>query len=239
MICKTCRNRFGDQELYCKACGEPSENHRNQFVIKDILKAEHEKPTIPSLFYYCSIPAAVALLAVIYIFTFDVVSSFYWVNYISLNIASTLIIPLIMLPFGSIFVSGATFKNQYFRLLLFTLCVVLHCFILKIVCIGDPILNLVRFIMVLWGIAVVFPVPMLIFTTTDSVPKIIARAYIAGKYLRWKQFYLSLYCAVCIFLTIFTLLVMLPNALYYTANVMQRWHRQQQKLNLYDQPLNY
>jgi len=237
MICKTCRNRIDDLDLYCRVCGEPSENHRNQFIIKDILKADTGQQTIPPPFYLFSIPATVALLTIIYIFNFSVITTSYWANYILLNICSTLIIPLIMLPFG-IVINQELFK-QYLRLLEFTFYMGLYFFALKVICQGDPILNLVRFIMVLWGVAVAFPVPTLIFSTTHSVLKIIGRAYIAGKYLRWKQFYLSLYCATCIFLSLLTLLIMLPKSLYFTARAMQKWHCQQQKYNLYDQPANY
>jgi len=259
MICKTCRGKIDDLSLYCTNCGEPSENHRKQFILKDILKqTENVKQTAQYV-----IGIALAIFAIIAVVNFKpswigIADTAIWLKYIIVNISMVLLIPCLMLPFRPIgYVKPL--HTLYLRLVHFTLYMCLYFFVLKVVCQGDPILNLVRFIMILWGLAVVFPVPYLLmnsekqqFTTQektqqaaslrdtdDSVELIIKKAYIAGKYLRWKQFYLCVYLGVRIFITVFSLFILLPQTLQYTFEVLGRWFRQQNKLNLYTQKSDY
>jgi len=241
MICKTCRGKIDDLSLYCPGCGEPSDNHKNQFILKDVLKqTDYIQPT-PRI-YFQVIGVAFAIVAVIFIFHFlpywvkQPLSD--WIYYVSLNLCLILLAPLLLLPFRPKDCTRNVL-DIYGDLILFIFCLCLYFFAFKVICQGDPILNLVRFIMVLWGLAIAFPIPHLIFTSEDNTLLTIKKAYIAGKYLRWKQFYLCLYLGIRVALSIFTLFILLPSSLYYTAQVMSRWHRQQSKYNLYTQPLDY
>jgi len=266
MVCKTCRGKIDDLSLYCTNCGEPSENHKKQFVIKDMLKKTDS--TTPTAQLQLQIIGVVfAIIAIVFVINFkpmwiSIAETAHWLKYIALNISMILLIPCIILPFRSKENGQAESPplrspnphdngraespplqslplRIYLNLVHFTFYMCLYFFVLKVVCQGDPILNLVRFIMVLWGLAIAFPVPYLLLHTDDRVETVIKKAYIAGKYLRWKQFYLCVYLGIYNALTVFTLFVKLPQTLSYTWEVMARWYRQQNKFNLYDQKSDY
>jgi hypothetical protein len=118
----------------------------------------------------------------------------------------------------------ALFDKYYPKFLFFILLIVLYFAFLKLICQGDPILNLVRLVLILWGLAIAFPVPMLIINREESVFQSVKKGYIAGKYLRWHQINL-------IALSLFNL----P----YLNDIFNVWYKKQEEFKLYERDNDY
>ena len=266
MICKTCKKKNDQLDLYCLHCGTPSESYKLHFKVSEILKRSNEaaKKQKSNFHFYYIIVALIILLAV-YLANFNIISDNYLFNYVFLNISMVILLPILMLPFSPPLSEGGKgaipplteggrgaipplteggrgelFKF-YPKLLIFTLIVVLYFAFLKLICQTDPILNLVRLVLVVWGIAIVFPVPFLIFNDNNNtnIIRIIYKAYNAGKYLRWQQFSLCFILAIMNSVAVLLLLIPLPSTLNFTANVMNIWHQKQQDFMLYDKNKDY
>jgi len=70
---------------------------------------------------------------------------------------------------------------------------------MKIICTGyllniaiDPVLHIVRLVMVLYWIAIVVPAPVLMVRKSLNPIKAIIVSYKAGKETRWQQFFLAI-----------------------------------------------
>jgi len=271
MVCKSCKIKLSNTDVYCGSCGVPTESFRKQFNVKSVLsesraamKAEKNKNATYSLF------VSLLLLMSIYITTFQVITESYWINYLLTNVLCVLIIPFLLLSFNVVKHENIIFNviKYYPKMLLLVSLVAFYFFVLKVVCQGDPILNLVRLVMVLWGLAIVFPSVCLIFNNGASVITSIKQSYIAGKYLRWQQFAFVTILGILLYMTVvfaniffygvpieallsgqvmfFILLLMaclplilIPKVLCFASFVMQSWYKRQEEFKLYDRNKNY
>ena len=250
MVCKSCKKKLSTIDIYCLSCGVPTEGYREQFRLKKIIGLAKEGCSLDktnNIFYVISV--ALVMIAFVYIVENNFISESYWVNYISMNLFMVLFVPLLMLTFGAgrrELEAGSletgfifAFKKYYMKLVIFVFLVVFYFFILRVICQGDPILNLVRLILVCWGIAIVFPVPFLIFSRDESVFCSIKKAYIAGKYLRWHQFSLSFVLAGMLLLSVLLVLVPLPYSMRFTGHLLRVWYNKQDEFQLYDKSKDY
>ena len=239
--CKNCKAKLADIDIYCLMCGRPTEEYKKQFKLSEILKSAKSKTALEphvNIIYYITI--AFVFFSVIYLFVFDLINISYWIDYINLNIIMIFLCPLLILPLANILDNERKIQFKYYpKLVIFTFFMALYFFVLKIVCQGDPILNIVRFVMVLWGVSIVFPVPFLIFTKSDSVIKLILKGYIAGKYLRWHQLSLSLILGIKLLFSAVLLFIPFSTTMVYASNVMLIWYQKQEKFELYDKDKNY
>jgi len=85
---------------------------------------------------------------------------------------------------------------------------------LKVICTGfllkvatDPILHLVRFILVIYWLAIIMPAPLLILKNGITPLKAVTVSYKAGSETRWQHFFLLL------FLFLINLLALIPAGL--------------------------
>ena len=237
MLCKSCKQPIDNLEVYCTSCGLPTKNFKEQFSVGAILRAGKEIAD-KDIHYPIGQPIGVMLflLIVVYVFNFDVLPMTSLMNYVLLNISLILVTPLLLLntkPFSS------NQPRQYLRLALLTALLVLYFFVLKLVCQGDPILNLVRLVLVLWGLAIAFPVFYLLSVRAGNVFSLIERGYVAGKYLRWQQFSLVFVLGLFNLLSVCLLLVPFPRSLHFTSCVMGVWYQRQENFGLYDKPRDY
>ncbi|MCL2065043.1 MAG: hypothetical protein FWG98_11850 [Candidatus Cloacimonetes bacterium] len=278
MICNNCKKKLSPIDLYCINCGVPSEGYRQQFNIKTIIKESIENSKnqqSSNNFYYIGV--TIVLLLIIYLTHFQVISSMFWFNYLFINISMIFLSPLLLMPLASIYTPVAPLplkkdesksktanltehkklsdtKRYYPQLVLFVLILVLYFAVLKLICQGDPILNIVRFILVLWGLSIAFPVPFLIFSINNQKEEnkekisqqncknifyLYKRGYYAGKYLRWHQLTLCLVCGILNLLSILLILVPLPATINFTGNVMYIWHKKQEQFSLYNKDKDY
>jgi hypothetical protein len=243
MICKGCKTKVDEQTIYCYTCGRPTENFRTQFSVSGIITRAKNMSANPTTNVGWLISLLVLCLIGLTVLSFLDFPVDYWTRYIVTNVIFIVFAPVLLSllslsnnPNSSIY----ELLKHYPRLLVFTFCCALYFLILKMICTAfsvmsyDPILNLVRFVMILWGIAIVYPVPMLIFTRDDSVIKLIYTAYIAGKYIRWQQFYLSVYSAIRIILA-----PIFPSNYLLVSKTMKIWDQQSEKFGLYEKSRDY
>ena len=262
MVCKSCKKKLSNLDIYCLSCGVPAESFKEHFGIKKIIGLAKDacRADKTNNFIYI-IPVALVLIAFVYVVENGFIGDSYWVNYIAMNGFMVFYVPLLILAFGGGNTSQPppnpsslegrktignrpywwvfAFKKYYLKLVMFVFLVVFYFFALRVICQGDGMLNLVRLVMVCWGIAIVFPVPFLIFTRDESVFASLKRAYIAGKYLRWHQFCLSVVMAFVLLVSVILVLIPLPYGMRFSGHLMRIWYEKQDEFSLYDKGRDY
>ena len=255
MLCKSCRKKTENTDVYCLNCGVPTEMYKNHFRIKPIINSALSAMNgQKDNFLLYNLLIGTLLLMVIYITTNEVLTDSYWCNYILLKISSIFIIPLMLVSLtGIVNKTDELCHKTYLKLVVFCSLVALSLFLLKLICQGDPILNIVRFILVLWVISCFFPAVFIILKNEESVIKSVIKGFIAGKYLRWHQFVLCLSIttimigAILLLLifkvldtaAIFLLSACLPISLRFAAHVMSIWFVKQAEFNLLQKDSDY
>ncbi len=194
-VCSKCSKALEDDQLFCRECGEPS------FVLKYELSmwnnfkktwSEYSPwkgknyPFVIFFFFTLFIP-----LGLIIYFTHDN----YWIN----NLALLLFLPLIFIPFSlkfSDYKRGVKVKdyfsnlNYYPHYFVFVLLNVLYFFVLKYITMSvDPILNLVRLIMVLYWVTLMTPIPHYIAKRKEYPIIVLPKLIRASKEVRWQLFF--------------------------------------------------
>ncbi|MBN1949459.1 MAG: hypothetical protein JW784_06915, partial [Candidatus Cloacimonetes bacterium] len=117
-------------------------------------------------------------------------------------------LPLLIIPFSlpGPFSGNPMTIRSYFRhlgyypnYLFFIFLSILYFFVLKVVCTGyllnlatDPILNLVRLILIIYWLVIISPTPLLMARKKINAVQAIIICYKAGDQTRWQQFYLLL-----------------------------------------------
>lgn len=248
MICKSCKRKVEDLSVYCCNCGVPSETFKERFCVKKILNEKLSKSVnyrkVPFLYYLIIV---ILLLFVCYQSLYNILNFTESIKYLFDNIAFIIIVSLYFLPF-SLFKDDKIEENRnnfnsifkyYPKILFLTFIIAFYFFLLKLICQGDPILNLARLVLVLWGLSIFFPVLFLIFNKNESVFILIKKAYIAGKYLRWQQFCIVLCLGMLNLIGIIALFIPLIHVVPYTANVMRLWYEKQEEYKLYDKDKDY
>lgn len=252
MICKSCKKKINEIDVYCDACGEVAESFKKKFKLKEILsvakknvdiKRDYPLQAIIFIFIFSILP----LLLTGFFIRDNVFLNSHRATYFLSNLIYLVFVPLIFLPFtfykdsDEKADSASLFRifKIYPRFMFFVFIVLVYFFILKIICQGDPILNLVRFVLVLWGLAIALPVPLMIIKTNDSVISIIKKAFIAGKYLRWQQFSLVLILGIYNMLALIPLGLGLIFSLPFTSSVLKEYHKRQEDYNLYERNKDY
>ena len=251
MICKSCKKKVEDTDIYCLSCGLPLERYRQQFNLKKVIKqANDSAKNQNNTFFTFNVVLGIVLVGVI-CWTLYIGSANKCVPYIVQNLLIIFIAPLFMLQFAAIpedrktEISLLQTKKHYPRLLFFTFLVAFYFFFLKFICEGffislaDPILNLVRLVLVLWGLAIAFPVPMLIIKRDEPVIKLIYRGYIAGKYLRWHQFSLCVMMGAMSMISCVFLFLFLPTNMRFNSHLLNVWYKKQEEFKLYDRKSDY
>jgi hypothetical protein len=243
MVCKGCKTKLAELTIYCEACGRPTESFREQFSVSTILTKAKTIPTklINNSRWLISLLVLICLCLIV--FSLIELPICYWTRYILTNATCILFTPVLLSLLRLSIAPNDNLREllkHYPRLLLFTFLCAFYLFFIKMVCTAfsvmsyDPILNLVRLVLVLWGIAIVYPVPMLLFTRNDSVIRSMYRAYIAGKYTRWQQFYLSFLSAFRIVLS-----PIFPSNFLFVSRTMHIWLIQSEKFGLYEKNRDY
>ena len=241
-----------------------TENFKEQFRVRKVIQQAYDSCKADkenSMFNL--IPVILAIVAFVYLIESNILTEMYWANYILLNAFMVFMVPLVIRQAVGVSQGASSGVSQgasqgsgtYLKLVIFMSMMVLYFFFLKIICQGDPILNLVRMVLVCWSIAIVFPVPVLMVTRDESVFKSISRAYIAGKYLRWHQFCLCFVLAallillislafvllsgLTLFIAILLLMLPLPVFLRFSGHLMWTWFEKQEEFQLYEKSADY
>ncbi|MEA1972640.1 MAG: hypothetical protein U9N34_05030 [Candidatus Cloacimonadota bacterium] len=204
MRCKKCREKVDENEIYCHNCGQATELLDNELSAK--------KNFIKNLKYYKENFSKYLLLSSFWVFTqfFPLILALVWfhynpisenifIKYLINNIIILVIIPNMLVSFSAINNNDLSIKGYfthydiYPKMFLFTLVNVLYYAFIRLICTGDPILNIVWLILSIYWVAINIPTIYLLINRDLSVFKAIKLSYQAGKETRWQQFFLAFY----------------------------------------------
>jgi len=254
MDCKKCKNKLDKNAIFCTTCGLETDSLKTGLSAKENFKQtwkmfkleKHKYYSFASVYFFVAI---IPLIAVI-LFTKD--------HYIWNNLSLLFVIPLALVPFTFDYKSEQIFTaNKYFRnlkhypqLLLFTLVNILYLFAVKMICTGhleiegntvfyfitDPILHLVRFVLILYWFAIVAPMPFLIFQRKFNVLKALKVIYNAGKETRWQQFFTVLYTTFSLLTGALALVLGLLVAIPFSFVLLQNYYQRMEGYDLINNP---
>ncbi|MCD4650190.1 MAG: hypothetical protein K8S56_00155 [Candidatus Cloacimonetes bacterium] len=231
--CWKCSTVLGS-EFFCPHCGTETDFIEHNLSARQEITSDWKRfRKIDKSFRFSVFFILVILLPLGVVAWFT--RSNYWLN----NMALLVLTPFALVPFSlpndtfsiSAYVKSLRYYPSYLG---FVAISIVYFFVLKVVCTGeplyslvyDPILHLVRLVMVLYWIAVILPAPVLIAKYGVNPWQAIMIAYKAGKNTRWQQFFLAviLTCANVVgLLTLgYGLLYSLPFSFYSISGYVQR-----------------
>ena len=248
MKCQTCKSSMSNYEFFCPKCGTQTPLLAEKLSARLALReAWAEFRGVRAHFYGFAVFYVLLVLVPVFAAGFWLpmleMTGKPFADYLLHNAIMLVLVPLALLPLGQPerLLSGrfgiadyfASFR-QYLPMFGFVLLMELYFFALKYVCDGlpanDPILHLVRLVLVLYGLAIVLPVPVLMARHHVCTRKAIYIAYKAGRHTRWQQFFLLVICSFWILLSAVPvglgLLVSIPFTLYVLASYVRRMHEQ-------------
>ena len=209
MIKRTCGEKLSEHAIFCHVCGEPT----NALSAPLSSKANWKETWIEfkgrkSKFYPFAIFIILTAFLLVGLSVYFGSGNFFDNNYLFINLFLLITVPLVLIPlsfkkenYSNYFTIKLFFLNlkHYPKFFLFTLINILYFFLMKIICTGyllniaiDPVLHIVRLVMVLYWIAIVVPAPVLMVRKSLNPIKAIIVSYKAGKETRWQQFFLAI-----------------------------------------------
>jgi hypothetical protein len=205
MRCKHCNEKIKDHDFWCIYCGHATGIVKTYLTAKQAIREEWEAFTLSkSKSYVFAILNALLLLTLLggaYWFSLNdtLLPISHFAKYLLNNLVYLFILPLLLTPFQL----ATKYPNQgwgisdyfkslkeYPRFFVFVLLNIIYFFVLKYVCMGDPILHIVRFVMVLYWISIVLPAPVIMMELKLNPLKAIVKAYHVGRETRWQLFFL-------------------------------------------------
>ncbi|MCB5250930.1 MAG: hypothetical protein RBS16_01615 [Candidatus Cloacimonadales bacterium] len=206
MNCKKCKAKLQNNSIYCDKCGVPTDfvktNLSSFKTIKEVFtdpEASMNKHIGYSfIVFLLSILPAFILLQLITAYLKNIHPFFFY--------ALNLLAIALFAPFWTIAIAKETdyLKSpsrikDYFKLIRFypsqlflSIIAMLYLLLLKLICQGDPILNLVHFILILYGLAVIIHAPSIMFDQQINAFAALRKSYVFGKHtIRWQNFFLS------------------------------------------------
>ncbi len=238
-----CNADIHPHQIYCHICGEPTP------VLKTYLSAfRNFKATwqIQQKEYPQTLGLGLLLTLAVYI-PIAIIVILLWNNYWMTNLALLFVVPLALLPFAQR--NDLTVKNflsclkYYPHYWFFVLLAELYLFILKVICTGyllnimvDPVLHIVRLIMVLYGIVCVITVPYLISEKGVFVVKAIFASIKAGHETRWQLFFTAVQIFVINILGAVCLLAGLLFTLPFSYLLIRNYYLQMMEYELFISP---
>lgn len=238
LVCVKCLKDLEANQLFCTDCGEPTRKLTEDLSAKrnwqqawaDYKNRKGENYPFAIFFFF------LVLLPTLYV-AFFVTDSYYISNLFFL-----IFLPLVFIPFTIPVVkenTAITIKRYihnlryYPRVFLFVLINVLYFFLLKIITSSvDPILNLVRLILVLYWLAIMVPYLHLLLRKEVNPFKALLIVYKGGKETRWQQFFTYFYLFVINLAGLAALGVGLLVTIPYSIAVIERYYMQMDKLGL-------
>jgi len=205
MNCKKCKAKLENNSIYWNQCGIPTgfvKQHLSAFKtfgeVYNAYKGNMSK--------HFGISLIIFILSVLPVFTglylikenFNQLSPF-------LFYAVSLVVLMIFVPFwiiplskkGNYLESSSqlsdffAFIKHYPSALFLCFLSVVYLLLLKVICQGDPILNLVHLVLIIYGLAIMLHVPSLVFEKKMSPLAALKMAYISGKHtIRWQNVFI-------------------------------------------------
>ena len=212
-IKRKCNHVLADETIFCDKCGFPTNALKSGLNAKQNLnQVRQEFQEVRSNYYSFNLffLLAIFLPLGLAIFFRESMADFLGLNkYLFINISMLILVPFTMIPFAfepnftkQVFKIKNYFQalKHYPKFFLFTLISLLFFLLLKILCTGyligvtvDPILHPVRFILVLYWIAIMLPVPLVMMRKEVNAFKAVKMCYVASAETRWQQFFTAFY----------------------------------------------
>lgn len=200
---RICGNDLDDKAIFCDVCGRPTNALKeglsgwNNF--KSVIKLF---PEIFKIHYFKGIIAAILILLIAFGIIFKINFNSQLLFLIVLSVVSALILQVLFSESVLFSFSIKGFIREYSAFLKFVLINILYFNLLKILCTGfllnvatDPILHIIRLILVIYWLVIILPVPVLIAKGRGDILNVIIESYKAGKETRWQQFFLLVFIA--------------------------------------------
>lgn len=204
IVVRKCGEKIPDDLIFCPTCGTHTGILQGKLSAKQNWSQTWQKfKQIKNKAYPFSIFYVICILLPILLIILHT-SDNYWLS----NALLIIVVPLALVP-----VAHQNYTKQppkiadYFQalksypyLLGFVFLNSLYFLILKIVCTGfllnivvDPILHIVRLILVLYWLSIVLPAPLIMLRKQTDPIRAILIAHRASKEIRWQLFFLLLY----------------------------------------------
>lgn len=203
MRCKHCNAQIKNHELYCHKCMKKTQ------ITKDKLSAtlnfkesfqnykQQKNKSMKVNITYTFIMITFISVLILHYFTFSANYPNDTVRYLVENLIYLFFVPMLLIPFGFQDVKmevgfGKELLSHSIKLypkyLIFTAINIAIFAFFKFICIGDPILRLVRVVLVLWWLSVQLPIPVLITRYKMSFYKLFRLSIKAFEDVRWQMF---------------------------------------------------
>ncbi|MCF7920015.1 MAG: hypothetical protein K9N06_08895 [Candidatus Cloacimonetes bacterium] len=192
-----CGTALHPHQIYCHVCGLATPALKTDLSAKENIKLSwefHKKN------YQESFSLGLLLTLAVYI-PLSILVALFWHDYWHTNLILLFYIPFALIPLAmrddySLKNYLRTLSKLYLPYLSFILVAEIYFFLLKVICDGyllsfmvDPVLHIVRLIMVLYGITCAFAVPFLMADKKMNPIKAIILSIKAGHETRWQQFF--------------------------------------------------
>lgn len=243
---KLCNSVIEDHAIFCPVCGTSTEALKTKLAARKVFRevwVEQRKEGIQ--FSVTGIVLMVITLALLYS-VFFLTAELYFVS----NLLILLLVPFLLVPFvhqwgnGKVDLSLGSYLSvlkYYPHCWLFMLLNIVYYLLLKVICTGylltvatDPILNLVRFILSLYWLAVIFPMPYLLLKKKLSLFRALKTSYLAGSETRWQHFYLILFIAIMNLVAMIPLGLGLIFTLPLSYRMLQRYYDNMEEYRLFE-----
>jgi hypothetical protein len=202
MRCKYCNEKLAPHDLWCVKCGKRSE------ILSDELSAVKSLKNTWNLYnpvkgnnlpvgILATVTGVIPMIVLIWILNYALPGMLLWQFILLHSVVWTLFLPLMIIPFKQVCrtddykINVSGFFNSfraYPAFMLFSLISVLFYVIIFYLCKGDPILNLVWLVLVLYWIAIAIPVPVLMVRYNINAWKAVKLSYKYAGDVRWNIF---------------------------------------------------
>ncbi|MDP8232472.1 MAG: hypothetical protein P9L91_07390 [Candidatus Zophobacter franzmannii] len=204
MRCKHCNTKIEAEQVWCESCGTQTDLLKNELSVRKLIKEvwAKYKPNINNNYaigFALGYAMFIPIIALVILHSNVALSSKPFLNYLGYNLIFMVFLPFAFLPFYA-FAKNPTNKigikdllselKNYPQMLLFSFANILYFFLIKYICIGDPILNLVRVVLILWWPSIVLPVAFIVAKTGQNPFKVIKQCYKKLEDVRWKYFFI-------------------------------------------------
>lgn len=202
MRCKHCNTQINNSDIYCPKCRKKTQSIKENFLILNVFKESYAEVKNPQNYsfafnlFFAAVTFIFLTLLGFHYFSFSYAND--WTRYFIENAIFLVFVPLLLIPFSIQNVVmeigyGKELKGYIFKLLpkyyLFVLVNIIIFALYKFLCIGDPVLRLMRVILVLWWLAVLVPIPVLLTKYKLNLYKITRLSLKGFEDLRWQMFW--------------------------------------------------
>jgi len=228
MRCSHCNEKLAIHDLWCiKCCKQTELIAKDLSAIKNLNASwknykPYEGVNLP-VGIWATLTGFLPMLILIWLLNHTLPAIGLWPFLALQTVVWTLFLPVLFVPFHAVCKSDGykiTVRDffqsftSYFRYLLFSLISVFFYLAIFLICQGDPILNLVWLVLVLYWVAIVLPVPVIMERYNLNAFQAVKLSYKYLGDLRWNIFLMALILAsanvLALLLLIIGLAVVLP-----------------------------